>query len=410
MICSFGRLPSFRAVFAALALPTLLGACATLARRDATVAAVAGEWVDVSKSTRADTMVWVLAGNGDDELLRVSPAAEGARLTRRHFGRWYPSARASDGDETLCFVQRPGRDAPSCVDFTIDTVIVRDRPLRRLTLHGYAGEHHTSDRRLLERVPRAAPAARAEAAESTASSASAGTFQPRAVQPERPSVATHAGTVAPGFAEVETGFERDRSTDGTTLGSVPTVLKLGMTRRTQLSVQLPVLGGTDLRSGLGDAAVGVKWRIFEDDPVLQDIALLPQLKLSSGGARGSGTTDVSLLLINSRTIGPVGVDVNAGVTRRSGDGSQAPRSATMWAVAAGIPVRGAMGWALEGYGYPGTGGAAGAPPTVAILTGPTLVPRPELELDVGVIIPVVGSPPRGIYAGFVTNVGKLPRF
>lgn len=223
-------------------------------------------------------------------------------------------------------------------------------------------------------------------------------------------MATHAGTVAPGFAEVETGFERDRSADGTTLGSVPTVLKLGMTRRTQLSVQLPVLGGTDLRSGLGDMAVGVKWRIFEDDPVLQDIALLPQVKLSSGGARGSGTTDVSLLLINSRTIGPVGVDVNAGVTRRSGDGSQSPRSATMWAVAAGIPVRGALGWALESYGYPGTGGAAGAAPTVAILTGPTLVPRPELELDVGVIIPVVGSPPRGIYAGFVTNVGKLPRF
>src|SRR5260370_36815211 len=31
-----------------------------------------------------------------------------------------------------------------------------------------------------------------------------------AVQPERPTVATHAGTVAPGWVELETGVELDR--------------------------------------------------------------------------------------------------------------------------------------------------------------------------------------------------------
>src|ERR1051325_4189243 len=30
---------------------------------------------------------------------------------------------------------------------------------------------------------------------------------PRAVQPERPTVATHAGTVAPAFLEIETGIQ-----------------------------------------------------------------------------------------------------------------------------------------------------------------------------------------------------------
>jgi hypothetical protein len=308
----------------------------------------------------------------------------------------------------LCFVRRPGRDAPSCVAFSIDTIWAGARPLRRLTLQNYVGEHHTGDRQLIERGPRVSvqPPSSPQLA---ASSEGAGSFQPQTVQPERPSVATHAGTVARGFAEVETGFERDRNADGTTIGSVPTLLKVGLTRRTQLSVQLPLLGSTDTPSGIGDVAVGVKWRVAEDDPWLQDIAVLPQVKFASGGMRGSGTTDVGLLLINSRTIGPVGVDLNVGGTRRSGDGSRAPRTATFWAVAAGIPVRGALGWALETYGYPGTSGVAGVAPVVAVLTGPTFVLRPEVELDAGVILPVAGSSSRGAYAGFVTNLGRLRR-
>src|SRR5437764_1362781 len=39
-------------------------------------------------------------------------------------------------------------------------------------------------------------------------------FDPHAVQPERPTVATHAGTVAPGWSEIEAGIERDRYADG----------------------------------------------------------------------------------------------------------------------------------------------------------------------------------------------------
>ncbi len=366
----------------------------------------------MAKTTPTDTSVWVLAENGDDELLHVSVGSAGPVTSRRHFGRWSLGASPSGRDgPSLCFVRRPGRDAPSCVDYTIDNLQVNARTVRRLRLHSYVGEHHTGDRELLERLPSAARDAAPSAAGSTSapgeSSTSTGGFQPRAVQPERPSVATHAGTVAPGYAEVESGFELDHADDGTNSGSVPTVLKIGLTKRTQLTLQLPVSGGANLPSGLGDAAIGLKWRFVEDDPVLQDLAVLPQLKFSSGGVRGTGTTDVGVILINSRTFGPVGVDLNVGVTRRTGDGSRAPRVATMWAAAAGIPIRGTLGWALETFGYPGTTGDAGGPPTVSLLTGPTLVLRPELELDVGVILPITGSPPRSLYAGFVTNLGRL---
>ena len=41
------------------------------------------------------------------------------------------------------------------------------------------------------------------------SSGSTTPVDPRQVQPERPTVATHAGTVAPGYLEIETGVESE---------------------------------------------------------------------------------------------------------------------------------------------------------------------------------------------------------
>lgn len=59
---------------------------------------------------------------------------------------------------------------------------------------------------------------------------------PRAVQPERPTVATHAGTVAPGWLEIEAGVERDRFAGSPATFSTPIVFKLGVAERAQLSI------------------------------------------------------------------------------------------------------------------------------------------------------------------------------
>ena len=229
---------------------------------------------------------------------------------------------------------------------------------------------------------------------------------PRAVQPERPTVATHAGTVAPGFAELETGIERDRFADGTIGVQLPSVMKVGLASNAQLSLQLPLSAPSGGSAGVGDVAVGVKWRVLDNAPLVHDFALLPQVKFSTGGSRGTCTTDASLLLISSRTIGPVALDLNAGITTRSGDGSTVPRTASLWTVSTGWTVKGSFGWVFEGYGYPGTGGPAGAPPVVAVLTGPTLTVNPSLAVDLGIIAPVAGPQPRAIYAGFVANFGR----
>ena len=230
---------------------------------------------------------------------------------------------------------------------------------------------------------------------------------PRAVQPERPSVATHAGTVAPGYAELETGVERDRVADGSHAFLVPTELKLGLAPRAQVSVFVPSSSATGVAFGIGDLAAGVKWRIVDGDGPLQRFAVLPTIKLATGSDRGTHTTDAGLLLIDSRTIGAASLDLNVGVTRRSSSGIIAPRTSTLWTGSLGIPVAGPVGWQLECFGYPGTHGPAGSAPIVAILTGPTLGAWRTLALDAGTIVPVEGPQARAIYAGLVTNLGRL---
>jgi hypothetical protein len=232
---------------------------------------------------------------------------------------------------------------------------------------------------------------------------------PRTAQPERPTVATHAGTVAPGFLEVESGVELDRlGADHATIGTL--VTKIGVSSHLQFSIFASAVKPSGADGGLGDLAAGLKWRILDAHPLLGDFALLPSVKLPTGStARGSGTgtTDLSLLFISSRDVGPVHIDLNAGYTRRSGDGTAAPRAATVWTASFGGAIAGPANWTAELFGYPGTGGPSGAAPTVAFLAGPTFTVRSTLVLDVGIITPIAGQQPRAAYAGVVYNVGRI---
>ena len=233
---------------------------------------------------------------------------------------------------------------------------------------------------------------------------------PHAVQPERPTVATHAGTVAPGWVEIEWGVEWDRYDDDSRGAIVPVVAKIGLARRLQLNVvQSPVRppGGDSLHAS--DLTVGVKWRLSDDFPVLGRFAILPSVKFPTGSAvlgSGTDTTDVGFLVISSHDLGPIVMDLNAGYTRRSGDGLAAPRNATVWTASFGGAAAGSVGWVAELYGYPRTSGPAGQDGIVALLIGPTVTVRPWFSLDGGVIAPLTGPQPRALYFGGVWNVGR----
>ncbi|HET7023996.1 MAG TPA: hypothetical protein VFI39_02190 [Gemmatimonadales bacterium] len=233
---------------------------------------------------------------------------------------------------------------------------------------------------------------------------------PHAVQPERPTVATHAYTVAPGWIEVEAGAEFDRYPDKSRGGSAPVLIKLGLGGRTQLDLFGALVAPPGRRLGGGDAGLALKWRIIDGSRWLGDLALQPSVKFPTGAvgqARGTGTTDAGIIVISSRRFGPVELDVNLGYTRRSGDGTAAPRNATLWTVSFGGPIRGRVGWVAECFGYPATSGPSGSGSVTAVLAGPTLLLRPWLALDAGVIAPIGGVQPSAVYAGTVYNVGRV---
>jgi hypothetical protein len=231
-------------------------------------------------------------------------------------------------------------------------------------------------------------------------------------QPERPTVATHAGTVAPGWLEIESGIELDHGSDPDHVGLGLFLIKLGMDERLQLSIFGSVVRPSGNPGGMGDFGVGVKWRILENHPWLGDFALLPSLTFPTGIVKrgtGSGVTSASLLLISSRDAGPVHIDLNAGYSFRGGSGARAPRDAWVWTASFGGTVVGRLGWTAELFGVPGTGGPQGGPPLVGFLAGPVLTIREWLVLDAGGIAPVTGGQSHAFYAGAVCNIGRLWR-
>jgi hypothetical protein len=238
---------------------------------------------------------------------------------------------------------------------------------------------------------------------------------PREARPERPTVATHAYAVEPGIVELETGVQWQQPTAGVRLLSSPTLLKIGLWKHVQLDIApgwASVGPDGQSQTWLSDLVVGVKWQIAAHVPVLSDVSIQPALKLPTGSiarGTGTGTTDVSVLMISSRQVGPVSLDINVGVTARSGDGSRAPTSSTVWTAAAGFPLIGRVQWDAELFGFPGTGGPAGYAPIVAFLTGPTLQVHRSVVLDGGVILNIEGYGGTACYGGVTWNVGRLGR-
>ena len=234
---------------------------------------------------------------------------------------------------------------------------------------------------------------------------------PHAAQPERPSVATHAGTVAPGWIEIEAGGEVDRYSDETHGGTAPIVAKVGLAPKLQLSLFGSVVRPPGASTvGAGDFAVGVKWRLTDAAPALGRFSLLPIVKVPSGSfADGMDTTDVSLIVISSHDFGPITLDLNAGYTHRHGPEAVAPANSTLWTASFGGSVAGSVGWGAEVFGYPKTTGPASQDSVVALLFGPTVTLRPWLVLDAGVIAPLTGPQPRAVYFGATWNAGQLWR-
>ena len=235
---------------------------------------------------------------------------------------------------------------------------------------------------------------------------------PRAAQPERPTVATHAYAVAPGYVELEAGFQRQQQGTLANRLAVPLLLKIGLGERVQLDLAPGLLRdaqGGRAKSGITDVVVGVKWRLTDDAPVIGAFAMQGTVSLPTGSpqaGRGSGKAAVNLLAISSHRFGPLSLDINAGYTRLGGESDVAPRDSTVWTVSTGFPIAGRTGWVAELYGFPGTSGPNGQPPVVAALTGPTLTLSPSVVLDAGATFDVSRFGGTAVYTGLTWNIGR----
>jgi hypothetical protein len=225
-------------------------------------------------------------------------------------------------------------------------------------------------------------------------------------------VATHAYAAAPGYVELEAGFQRQQSGAQADRLAVPILVKIGLSERVQLDLApgwLRDAQGGRATSGITDLLVGVKWRLSDNAPVVGAFAMQATVSLPTGSpeaGRGSGKAGANLLAISSRHIGPIALDINAGYTRLGGDSELAPRDSTVWAVSAGFPVAGRLGWVAELFGYPGTRGSSGELPVVAFLTGPTMTLSPSVVLDAGATFDVLRFGGTAIYGGLTWNIGR----
>jgi len=127
---------------------------------------LAGAWIDVRHSAGADTSIWLLDPGGNDDLLRITWAADPAgpsaavrHETRRRYGSWYVTGVLSDtAGRRLCVKPATVRMPGACYRYRLDTLggtgIAGDTlARRRLVLLNYQGERSTGTRVLLERRP-----------------------------------------------------------------------------------------------------------------------------------------------------------------------------------------------------------------------------------------------------------------
>ena len=114
--------------------------------------AIVGVWVDSVKSSPTDSSFWLLSSSGDDAARRVRRAAADSQphVEQRHFGYWYVHSSLTDtAGRSICFTNRPGRSAPTCIPFSLDSTRSGDRFVRRLVVFGYQGRHSSGARVLI---------------------------------------------------------------------------------------------------------------------------------------------------------------------------------------------------------------------------------------------------------------------
>ena len=221
---------------------------------------------------------------------------------------------------------------------------------------------------------------------------------PRAANPERPTVATHAYAVAPGFAELEQGvaIRGVRSIDEATSWDLN--LKVGLAPGWQLGVSGTAYGRTPDGTGVGDLGLALKWR--RDLSRTVAVAVVPGVTVPTGSAGlSAGRTlgaAVGVLSVDFSTSWHA--DVNLGPT---GIGVGAPQ----WFGSAGSTwSRGQGALTVELFGF--TAGGVG-PVQSGALVALLITPAEWVVVDAGGVWGMAVETPDQVFLGLTTNLGRI---
>lgn len=223
---------------------------------------------------------------------------------------------------------------------------------------------------------------------------------PWAANPERPTVATHAYTVAPGYAELEQGVRAFglRKFSEFTVWDVN--LKIGL----DPGLQLNLFGLPYARSGAGGGMgdVGASLKLSRELSPKAAIAIVPAVTVPTGDnsrGLGAGRTLFSLVGAFSADLSSaVHFDANAGP---GGIGAGKP----IWFTSIGLSFGGgSVGVATELFDFT-SGGAA---PRQRGFLGALLVNVSQsVVVDLGGVRGLVDGSPHQVFVGLTTNLGAI---
>jgi hypothetical protein len=213
--------------------------------------------------------------------------------------------------------------------------------------------------------------------------------------PNRPTVSTPAQPVQPGVLETEWGVDAASSHQ-----DMNGLLKFGLTTNFELRLANNPFTADSGTHGVGDTAVGLKYRLTRDSGHEPSIAFMYMFKApTAGNILGSGEVDHTITFLVSKDIGKHHFDFNSAVNllgKPHGSFDSDLLNALAWS----HPVRGKWSANAELSGV--TSPNAGTPGTAQFIASGIYTVRPRLVFDVGMLGRLTGQVPHAMFIAGVT--------
>ncbi len=222
--------------------------------------------------------------------------------------------------------------------------------------------------------------------------------------PNRPTVSTPAQPVQPGVLETEWGVDAAASQQ-----DINGLLKFGVSKNFELRVTNDPIIADSGTHGVGDTAVGFKYRFTQDSGHWPSFAFMYMAKVpTAGDVLGSGEVDHALTFLASKDLGKHHFDFNT-VLILLGQAAGWFRSRS--SECAGLVASDSGGkWGATAEFSGVTSPNAFTSADAQFLAAATYTVRPRLVLDCGMAARITGDIPNATFvAGFTYSIARLYR-